>query len=147
MANTKSYKETKIYLAKGESGLKEVRKWIRSGKIVEKFFITGSNARLLSRELATHLTGRHLMKEIYPFSFREFLRFKKIGLKENFEYITEEQVKIKKNLAQYIEDGGFPEYLKYGEKDILRRLFSDVIFRDIVPHFIEKYEVGSKRRL
>jgi predicted AAA+ superfamily ATPase len=40
-----------------------------------KFFITGSNARLLSGELATHLTGRHLMKEIYPFSFREFLRF------------------------------------------------------------------------
>jgi len=100
-----------------------------------KFFITGSNARLLSRELATHLTGRHLMMEIYPFSFREFLRFKKIGLKENFEYITEEQVKIKKYLAQYIEDGGFPEYLKYGEKDILRRLFSDVIFRDILVRY------------
>jgi predicted AAA+ superfamily ATPase len=41
-----------------------------------KFVITGSNARLLSRELATHLTGRHLAKEIYPFSFREFLRLR-----------------------------------------------------------------------
>ena len=46
-------------------------------------------------------------------------------MKENFEY--EEQVKIKRSLAQYIEAGGFPAYLKYGEKDILRRLFSDVI--------------------
>ncbi|MCK4397364.1 MAG: ATP-binding protein [Methanophagales archaeon] len=100
-----------------------------------KFFITGSNARLLSRELATHLTGRHLMKEIYPFSFREYLRFKKIGLKKNFEYITEERVKVMKNLAQYIEEGGFPEYLKYLEKDILRRLFSDVIFRDILVRY------------
>jgi predicted AAA+ superfamily ATPase len=100
-----------------------------------KFFITGSNARLLSRELATHLTGRHLMEEIYPFSFSEFLRFKKIGLKENFEYITEERAKVMKNLAQYIEEGGFPEYLKYVEKDILRRLFSDVIFRDILVRY------------
>ena len=100
-----------------------------------KFFITGSNARLLSRELATHLTGRHLMKEIYPFSFREFLRFKKIELKENFEYRTEERVKIITALSQYIEDGGFPEYLKYEEKEILRRLFSDVLFRDILVRY------------
>jgi predicted AAA+ superfamily ATPase len=100
-----------------------------------KFFITGSNARLLSRELATHLTGRHLMKEIYPFSFMEFLRFKKVELKENLEYLTEERVKIMKNCAQYVEDGGFPEYLKYGEREILHRLFSDIIFRDLLVRY------------
>ncbi|NOQ33162.1 MAG: AAA family ATPase [Methanosarcinales archaeon] len=100
-----------------------------------KFVITGSNARLLSRELATHLTGRHLAKEIYPFSFREFLRLNMAEPEENFEYIAEEKAKIAKHLAQYIEDGGFPEYLRYGEKEILHRLFSDIIFRDILVRY------------
>ena len=43
-------------------------------------FITGSNAKLLSRELATHLTGRHLALEIYPFSFREYLRVRGVDI-------------------------------------------------------------------
>lgn len=97
-----------------------------------KFFITGSNARLLSRELATHLTGRHMTVEIYPFSFREFLKFNKVSLEKNMEYLTEERANIKTWLIKYIHDGGFPEYLKYGEKDVLRRLYSDIIFRDII---------------
>ncbi|MBU4077240.1 MAG: ATP-binding protein [Euryarchaeota archaeon] len=97
-----------------------------------KFFITGSNARLLSRELATHLTGRHMTVEIYPFSFREFLDFKKVRIKKNMEYLTEDRANVKNYLLKYIQDGGFPEYLKYGEKDVLSRLYSDIIFRDII---------------
>ena len=87
-----------------------------------KFFITGSNARLLSRELATHLTGRHMTVEIYPFSFREFLDFNKVSIEKNMEYLTEERANIKTWLIKYIQDGGFPEYLKYGEKDVLQAL-------------------------
>ncbi|PXF62079.1 MAG: hypothetical protein C4B59_00220 [Candidatus Methanogaster sp.] len=101
----------------------------------KKFVITGSNARLMSRELATHLTGRHLAKEIYPFSFREFLRLNDAEPGENFEYITEERAKITKHLSQYVEDGGFPEYLRYGEKEILHRLFGDILFRDILVRY------------
>jgi len=97
-----------------------------------KFFITGSNARLLSRELATHLTGRHLNVEIYPFSFREFLDFNKVSLEKNMLYLTEERANIKNCLFKYIHDGGFPEYLKYKENDVLSRLYSDIIFRDII---------------
>lgn len=100
-----------------------------------KFFITGSNARLLSRELATHLTGRHLTGEIYPFSFTEFLEFNGVILSKNFEYLTEERAKIKNALIQYIQEGGFPEYLKYRERDVLHRLYSDIIFRDIVVRY------------
>ncbi|CAD7766681.1 MAG: AAA domain protein [Candidatus Argoarchaeum ethanivorans] len=100
-----------------------------------KFVITGSNARFLSSELATHLTGRHLMTEMYPFSFREFLRLNKAEPGENFEYIAEERAKISKHLSQYIEDGGFPEYLRYGEKEILHRLFGDIIYRDILVRY------------
>ena len=97
-----------------------------------KFFITGSNARLLSRELATHLTGRHMTVEIYPFSFREFLDFNKVSINKNMGYLTEERANIRKCLFRYILDGGFPEYLKFGEKDVLSRLYSDIIFRDII---------------
>lgn len=97
-----------------------------------KFFITGSNARLLSRELATHLTGRHMTVEIYPFSFMEFLDFNKVSIEKNMEYLTEERANIKKCLFKYIQEGGFPEYLKYGEKDVLSRLYGDIIFRDII---------------
>lgn len=100
-----------------------------------KFFITGSNARLLSKELATHLTGRHLMIELYPFSFREFLKFKKIEVKQNFEYLPEEKAKLKRNLFQYLKKGGFPEYLRYKENEILHRIFNDIIFRDIIVRY------------
>ncbi|VVB93601.1 AAA domain protein [uncultured archaeon] len=100
-----------------------------------KFFITGSNAKLLGRELATHLTGRHLTREIYPFSFTEFLGFNDVTVGKNLEYLTEERAMIKKALFQYIENGGFPEYLKYKEKDVLHRLYSDIIFRDIVVRY------------
>ncbi|MCK4731234.1 MAG: ATP-binding protein [Methanophagales archaeon] len=72
------------------------------------------------------------MKGIYPFSFREYLRVKNVELREDLEYLTEERVKIMKYLARYVEDGGFPEYLKYREREILHRLFRDIIFRDIL---------------
>ncbi len=97
-----------------------------------KFFITGSNARLLSKELATSLTGRHLQFSIYPFSFREFLAFKKYDFKKGDVYLTEKRVMIMKNLSEYLKSGGFPEYLKYGQKEILQGYFSDIVQRDIV---------------
>ncbi|MEM3486136.1 MAG: AAA family ATPase, partial [Candidatus Methanomethyliaceae archaeon] len=55
-----------------------------------RLIITGSNAKLLSKELATHLTGRFLELENYPFSFREFLRFKKFNT-DQLEYLKERQ--------------------------------------------------------
>ena len=51
-----------------------------------KFFITGSNAKLLNRELATLLTGRHLQFSLFPFNFREVLKFYKFSLKEDDLY-------------------------------------------------------------
>ncbi len=97
-----------------------------------KFFITGSNARLLSKELATSLTGRHLQFSIYPFSFREFLAFKKYDFKKGDIYLTEKRVVIMKNLSEYLKSGGFPEYLQYSQKEILQGYFSDIVQRDIV---------------
>ena len=84
--------------------------------------ITGSNASLLSRELGNRLTGRHISRELFPFSHDEFCCFK------NTEPGNE-------SLSDYLEKGGFPEFLKTGNIDILTQLQSDIIFRDIAVRY------------
>ncbi|MGD6851627.1 MAG: ATP-binding protein [Candidatus Bathyarchaeia archaeon] len=83
------------------------------------FLITGSNASLLSKELGTKLTGRHLKQELFPFSYTEFLEFTS-------------QAKGAQSFNDYLHKGGFPEYLKYARNEILQELFTDIIMRDIV---------------
>lgn len=93
-------------------------------------FITGSNAKLLSSELATHLTGRHIKTELFPFSFREYLSSKGI-----FRAKTDrEKAIVKKELGDYINAGGFPEVVVEGENPrvYMRELFSHIIERDVV---------------
>jgi predicted AAA+ superfamily ATPase len=95
--------------------------------------LTGSNSKLLSRELATHLTGRHLQTAIFPFSFREYL---KLETKE----LTENQTKEK--LEEYLAYGGYPEpYVKKLDyKDYLSTLFTSIIYKDIVKrHRMRSY--------
>jgi len=87
-----------------------------------QLIITGSNASLLSRELGTHLTGRHLSKELFPFSYSEFCSFTaRDAGPESF--------------MEYLEKGGFPEYLKTGNADILAQLQSDILYRDIAVRY------------
>ena len=95
--------------------------------------VTGSNASLLSRELGTKLTGRHITKELYPFSYNEFIKLK--GLEPNNE-----------SFNIYFQSGGFPEFLKRDNPEILTSLFDDVLFRDIaVRHGIR--DIKSLQRL
>lgn len=95
-------------------------------------FITGSNASLLSKELGTHLTGRHLSLELMPFSFNEFLAF-------------HEEKPTSINLSRYLKVGGMPEYVKYEEPQILMNLINDILFRDIaVRHGIRDVETLKK---
>lgn len=99
-----------------------VRRLLDAGK---RCVITGSNASLLSRELGTRLTGRHLSLELFPFGYSETLRFsKKTPSRETFE--------------SYSRTGGFPEYLKYGRTEILQELLSGIVERDVaMRHSIE----------
>jgi predicted AAA+ superfamily ATPase len=87
-----------------------------------KIILTGSNASLLSRELGTQLTGRHLDYELFPFSFTEFLTIKNRKPDDD-------------SLNDYLEKGGFPEYLKFEEMDILFRLTDDILYRDIAVRY------------
>ena len=85
----------------------------------KKCIITGSNASLLSKELGTKLTGRHLTYELFPFSYKEFLTYtKKKQSLQSFE--------------EYFESGGFPEFLKEKNSEILRLLLNNILTRDII---------------
>lgn len=87
-----------------------------------KVIITGSNASLLSKELGTKLTGRHITQELFPFSFREFLAFKALAPSAG-------------SLKTYMATGGFPEYVKSGDQEQLSTLFEDILIRDIVARY------------
>jgi len=99
-----------------------------------KVFVTGSNANLLSKELSTHLTGRFIDMEILPFSFREFLNYRGI---EKIKTTTRERAKLKSNLEDYIELGGFPEVVKTPEirNTYISSLYSSIITRDIISRY------------
>ncbi len=98
-----------------------------------KVFVTGSNAKLLSSELATALTGRHLKMELYPFSFAEFLALRGFTLKK--QYDTREKAQIAKYLKEYLEYGGFPEIAKSKDKDELRQIYQDILIKDLIVRF------------
>lgn len=100
-----------------------------------KFFITGSNASLLSKELGTKLSGRNVSIELFPFSFREFLSFKGVQPSQNGLFLTEERAALKKHSSEYLRHGGMPEYLKYQDQVLLKRVYEDILYRDIVARY------------
>jgi uncharacterized protein len=110
----------KVFFFDEIQNVKEWERYIRhlvDNKV--KCVITGSNASLLSRELGTKLTGRHLTTELFPFSYTEFLTFLKKKASE-------------KNVKDYLYWGGFPEFLKVKNAEVLQHLLNDIISRDIV---------------
>lgn len=111
-----------------------------------KFFITGSNASLLSKELGTKLTGRCVSIELYPFSFMEYLSFKRYKLQKNALSYTTERASIRKYFSEYLKHGGMPEYLKYNDSTLLKRVYEDILYRDIVARYDIK-QVKALREL
>ena len=101
-----------------------------------KLIITGSNSNLLSRELATHLTGRHLLTNIFPFSFKEYLKL------EDKELTNTE---IKEELSKYLFNGGYPEILlkRVELKEYLSLLFNSILYKDI----IKRYKIRNPKQI
>ncbi|MBS7656280.1 ATP-binding protein [Candidatus Bathyarchaeota archaeon] len=98
-------------------------------------FVTGSSSRLLSKEIATQLRGRSLSTLILPFSFKEFLSYKKVEVKKIIPTTKENEVK---NLLRiYLRDGGFPDlfFTNVERKNFFRDYIDLVIFRDIIERF------------
>ncbi|XRP96334.1 ATP-binding protein [Methanocaldococcus sp. 16A] len=127
--------------------IQEVENWeIVIKRLVEReghnVYLTGSSSKLLSKEIATQLRGRCLSVELFPLSFKEYLRFK--GLE--FDEILTEQEKalILRYLDDYLTYGGFPEVVMEEEnrEDILREYLRTIIFRDVVErHKIKNIQI------
>jgi hypothetical protein len=96
-----------------------------------RLLITGSNANLLSSELATHLTGRHAVHVLFPFSFGEFLTA------SGDEAAERTAVEKMAAMDAYAEQGGYPEPLlkKIDRRDYLRTLLQSTLYKDIVKRF------------
>ncbi len=128
-----------LYGAKGTyffDEIQNIEKWEKFIRFLvdrkNKVMITGSNASLLSRELGTRLTGRHINFELFPFSYSESLKFLK-------------QSPCEKTYSDHLYSGGFPEFLKENDITILHELLKDVLMRDIVNRFGIKNTVVLKK--
>jgi hypothetical protein len=100
-----------------------------------KFYITGSNASLLSSELGSRLTGRYLPVELFPFSFLEFMQFRQYPPLNLDRLTTADEARLQGYLSEYLRLGGVPEPLKYPDLPLLRILYDDVLYRDIAARY------------
>ena len=99
-----------------------------------KIVLTGSNSKLLSREMASHLTGRYSIIELFPFSFHEFLNAK--GEKWQGTGTAKEKGLLFGYYKEYTEKGGFPEIIAGESKHrYIINLFDAIVTRDIVYRY------------
>ena len=108
-----------------------------------KLIITGSNAKLLSSELSTYLTGRYNEIELFPFSFREFCEMEKV---ETTNLSTKTDALLRRAFDKYMETGGFPEIISGEEtaEEYIDTLVSNILERDIVQRFKVRYKDAFK---
>jgi predicted AAA+ superfamily ATPase len=107
----------------------------------KRVVVTGSNAKLLSGELATYLTGRYLDFTLFPFSFREFLAAK--GVEVGPALSTARTAEVRSALEDYLRVGGFPEVLKFGRM-VLSRIYEDIITKDVLRRFRPRMEADFR---
>jgi uncharacterized protein len=108
----------------------------RLGRLGYNLVVTGSNAKLLSRELATHLTGRYVAIELLPFSFAEVLDARGLGRPRT----TRERGAVAAAFETYLHEGGFPEIVLSGYSGpYLRELHDKIVTRDITARYHVKH--------
>jgi hypothetical protein len=103
--------------------------------ITRHIFITGSNARLLSRDIASSLRGRTLSYELLPLSFKEYMQFNKIEFSKNDSRTA---AMVRNNFEKYLVDGGYPELIFSSDdlkRKILQEYFDVMIYRDLVQKY------------
>ncbi len=132
--------ERKCYLFLDE--IQNVEDWplvirrLHDSKNIE-IFLTGSSAKLLSREIATNLRGRSLATEIWPYSFSEFMRAEKLQIDRSL-YDKKTQDKLIQLFNRYLLVGGFPEVVSLSpdtRRQTLQEYVDIVIYRDIIERY------------
>lgn len=106
-----------------------VKRLYNAGK---KVFITGSNARMLSKELGTYLTGCYISIELYPFSFSEFLVFREQPNLLGDISGTVARGEVQSAFNDYLRQGGFPIYLKSEDGIVLKTLYDNILYKDVM---------------
>ncbi len=128
--------------------IQEVEKWEKWVLTIQELkkaqiILSGSNAKLLSREFSTLLSGRHLDLTVFPLSFREFLEFRNLKIKDKLDLVSNE-IKLKSFLNDYFENGSFPEaVLRENKKEILLTYFNDLLEKDL----IRRYKIRKSEKL
>jgi len=119
-------------------------RWVRTIHELSraKIIISGSTSKILSSELSSILTGRHLDLYVYPLDFGEFLSFRNIRLNDQLDILAK-KVEIKTLFREYMEWGGFPEViLSENKKQLLLTYFDDILTKDIERRYkIKKREI------
>lgn len=131
MIKRQLFAKGKTYLFLDE--IQEIKNWEKAvNSLMSDYdvdiYVTGSNSRMMSSEISTYLTGRYVSFRIYPLSFAEYLKFRS-------EYTTVGDPK--KELARYLQLGGFPalhlrEYTREEAYPIVRDIYNSTIFSDVV---------------
>lgn len=109
-----------------------VNRLLREG---DRVFLTGASSNLLSKELGTHLTGRHVDIELYPFSFFEYLTSKGMEYDRKKALTTTQKSEIVKEFKNYFLQGGMPEVVISGSDLSILQLISDIIQKDITMRY------------
>ena len=100
-----------------------------------RIYVTGSNAEMLSHEIATTLGGRFINKEILPLSFHEYLSFKDIQVTSKTKY-SSERYKIIKEYEEYLHFGGFPELMQMKDKrEFLSSVYQKLFYGDLIARY------------
>ncbi|MGB3961938.1 MAG: ATP-binding protein [Sulfurimonas sp.] len=136
-------REEKIYLFLDE--VQVVQNWEMYVRRVYdneniQLYITGSSAKLLSTEIATSLRGRTITYEIFPFSFKEYLRYKEITINLNS---SKSLSFIKNELNNYLFDGGFAETINE-DKTIARKILSDYLELIVYKDIVDRYNITNR---
>ena len=117
-----------------------VNRLLRQGMHI---LITGSNAKLLSGELATHLTGRHSQIELFPFSFREYCAYNQVDIETR---TTQADAFRHAAFDNYLRLGGFPEIVKrIAPASYIDDLTQSIIYRDIRMRYNLRYMATFSR--
>ena len=98
-----------------------------------RIMITGSNAKMLSKEIASSLGGSYIQRYIYPFSFKEYLDFRGFTLEHNWEFNPENRLTVIRHFEEYFRYGGFAEsFDKADKREWLTSLYQKILIGDIV---------------
>jgi len=118
-------------------------KWVDRIKEKHPLVITGSNSKLLSKEISTILTGRSMSIHLHPFSFVEFLSARNVAF-SLFKKDLAVKIQVQHLFLEYLLSGGIPKVVIDKEKQLLSELYENILYRDIIKRFNPNLEKHIK---